>query len=254
MLCQAESQVMMAVVGVLNESLTESIRGFYRLRKAYMTLDSLAKMEDDYMKARAVRSLASSGNVSRESLKAGSGVATPGKVEDGHVIAPSGLRHAEVVRGDDEEEDEFFEAEEAGGDAKEGAVLEGYSGKVELDQLQDEHVEMEIAKLNIPDRASSSHARELERQPTSTSIGMLNEDADSDVFTNSLDVFIHSGTNLMFGVLNLLISVVPPAFSKTALHRRFQGRPRPRPEDALASKQVPQYQRRDGGSCHIRLL
>ena len=236
MLCQAESQVMMAVVGVLNESLTESIKGFYRLRKAYITLDNLAQMEDIFMKGRAVKSLRSSRNASRESLKgaagadagagagagAGSGAASPGKAGDGMQIhGPSGLRHAEVVEKDSDDEDEFFEADEAG--KQEKGVLEGYSGRVELDQLRDEHLEKEIAKLNIPDRPNSSHAQELEKQPMPTSSGMLTEDADSDIFTNSLDVFIHSGTNLMFGVLNLMISVVPPAFSKLLFIVGFRG-------------------------------
>src|ERR1700749_126159 len=49
LLCQAQVQIMGAVIGVLTESVTESIRGFYKLRKAYITLDVLLTEEDKYL-------------------------------------------------------------------------------------------------------------------------------------------------------------------------------------------------------------
>lgn len=41
--------MMSAVVAVLNESLVESMKGFYKLRRAYMTLDSIVEMERKHM-------------------------------------------------------------------------------------------------------------------------------------------------------------------------------------------------------------
>lgn len=52
---------------------------------------------------------------------------------------------------------------------------------------------------------------------------LLTVDANSSIFTSPLDVFIHSGTNLCFGLLSLLISAIPPAFSKLLFIIGFRG-------------------------------
>ncbi|RMZ78908.1 hypothetical protein DV737_g3692, partial [Chaetothyriales sp. CBS 132003] len=143
MLCQAEAQVMMAIVGVLNESLTESIRGFYRLRKAYLSLDALARMEDNFVKSQRAQSLDRHQTASKESL------------------APSLPKAATPAKGAE----------------------------------------------NVQPYAPSA----------------LSHNPNSPIFSSPLDIFIHTGTNLMFGVLNLLISIVPPAFSKLLFIVGFRG-------------------------------
>ncbi|KAJ5684604.1 uncharacterized protein N7477_000949 [Penicillium maclennaniae] len=119
-LCQAIAQLMSAVVGVLNESLTESIKAFYRLRKAYIALDAILKMEEKFMELR---------DPSRELLTSSSDLSK---------IGPS--------------------------------------------------------RLNT-----------------------------SNIFQNEIDVFVHSGANFCFGILLLLISMVPPAFSKLLSIIGFRG-------------------------------
>ncbi|EHA17888.1 hypothetical protein ASPNIDRAFT_177222 [Aspergillus niger ATCC 1015] len=147
-LCQAMAQLMSAVVGVLNESLTESIKGFYRLRKAYITLDAILKMEQKFiMQAR------NSGNsTSTESLPRGAGQGAGSKSVPASPVEPIDLKK-------------------------------------------------ELSDLSIETSASGPS-------------DMLSHDPDSDIFKNQIDVFVHSGANFCFGILLLLISMVPPAFSK----------------------------------------
>jgi len=42
---------MSAVVGVLTESVTESLRGFYKLRKAFLTLEAISQEEKKYLES-----------------------------------------------------------------------------------------------------------------------------------------------------------------------------------------------------------
>ncbi|RMZ87518.1 hypothetical protein DV736_g5250, partial [Chaetothyriales sp. CBS 134916] len=192
MLCQAETQVMMAIVGVLNESLTESIRGFYRLRKAYLTLDSLARMEDKFVRSQQAQNLGSSRTASKESLRPSpSGAATTAKgLENGQLYVASALSDGELVGEgrDSGNEDEYFKVDEKDAGSVKATIVQGDCGKVELD------AEKQLEEVHI-----------------------------TDIFSSPLDIFIHSGTNLMFGVLNLLISIVPPTFSKLLFIVGFRG-------------------------------
>ena len=165
-LCQAMAQLMSAVVGVLNESLTESIKGFYKLRKAFLTLDAILQMEEKFIQARRSSATTPSqvSNKSNESLARASG---PNRAH-----TEPGLAHLPE-------------------DAK----------------LSRKLTDLEISK---------------ESGDTATG-NMLNHDPDSDLFKNQIDVFVHSGANFCFGILLLLISMVPPAFSKLLSIIGFHG-------------------------------
>ncbi|KIW91036.1 uncharacterized protein Z519_07930 [Cladophialophora bantiana CBS 173.52] len=223
-LCQAEAQIMSAVVGVLNESLTESLRGFYKLRKAYITLDSLVQMEVNFNRARSMGSLSTSRDQSTESLRSSisdKSARPPSERLEHHSqhqvqpSHPSALRSAEAVGAtpDSASDDEFHEADET------NTVTEKYNGhlQVEVESDHTAELDLEIEQMNeLPPETM------LNRSTTAT-LGLLTEGPESEVFSNSLDVFIHSGTNLMSGLLALLISIIPPAFSKLLYIVGFRG-------------------------------
>ena len=158
-LCQAIAQLMEAVVGVLTESLTESIKSFYKLRKSYMALESILDMEQKFVQS----ALSEPPGGSRPPPRVLSDIS---QTAFGKPRVPSGLSERSA-----KSEGDAAASPTAGGD---GGVT-------------------------------------------------FTPEPDSEVFSNQIDAFIHSGTNLCFGIILLLISMVPPAFSKLLSIVGFRG-------------------------------
>ncbi|KAL8733724.1 MAG: hypothetical protein Q9166_001917 [cf. Caloplaca sp. 2 TL-2023] len=237
-LCHAESQLMSAVVGVLNESLTESIRGFYKLRKAFVTLDAILVAEDKYMRGYSQQSLSSRASVN--SLRSNRSARSMKAVPDGFGDEPTSTKKQEkplldVVRqnearaaakstvtpisqsdaADDDEDDEFFDADESHENAPK---TDTYAGHIEIDG-----VTKDLAKSSL-DEDSRSETHDLPPpKALSSDHQVLDHDPDSDVFSNPIDVFIHTGANLCFGLLLVMISMIPPAFNKLLFIIGFHG-------------------------------
>ncbi|CAG7921919.1 unnamed protein product [Penicillium olsonii] len=174
-LCQAIAQLMSAVVGVLNESLTESIKAFYRLRKAYITLDAIMKMEEKFMEL----------NDSKKVL----------------LPTASDLANSTAACPDTKSETSSLSSKK---NAK--AAL------VEHNEINHSMNDLSISSGVVsPASAGASTPKHIHHDP------------DSDIFKNEIDVFVHSGANFCFGILLLLISMVPPAFSKLLAIIGFHG-------------------------------
>ncbi|KAB5535302.1 hypothetical protein GE09DRAFT_357620 [Coniochaeta sp. 2T2.1] len=194
-LVNAESQLMNAVVAVMHESLTEGIKGFYRLRKAFLTLDGIMEAENKYLNR--VRN----GGVSRPTT-----AARPGLSED---MMPGSFDQTEFAEYEDAKESdsdgEFADARSVQRPQTPSSQSTSHSGSSSLDNLS-----ANTTPASNPAGVSSpSHFR------TTTST--------SDLFTSPVDIFIHSGANMCFGILLLIVSLVPPAFSRLLSVLGFRG-------------------------------
>jgi hypothetical protein len=125
----------------------------------------------------------------------------------------SGEKHAHDEATDDDE-DEFYDADEDL-ERKETAT---YAGHIEIDGVRGKLDGVTISKGGITDDKPLPPQRTIP-----THHGLLDHDPDSDVFSNPIDVFIHSGANLCFGLLLVMLSMIPPAFSKLLFIIGFHG-------------------------------
>ena len=225
-LCAAEAQLMMAVVGVLNESLTESLRGFYRVRQAFKTLEGLAGSESKYAarvasQRQSIDSKASIGGTPSHSRPHSRQEPLSAK----NSKSPSTIASEAESEEDDDDDDDFFDADES----HEGFEMpKRYQGSLELDRAAEGLSKLEFDGEGSADesekKTSSNPLLAVPPPSSSPSVSqLLNLDPEDPAFSNDIDGFIHSGVNLCFGVLLLLISTIPPAFSKILYIVGFRG-------------------------------
>jgi hypothetical protein len=204
-LVRSEAQLMNSVIMVMQESLTEGVKGFYKLRKAFITLDGLMQIETKILKEQA-------------------GIVAPGAVGDIEPTPPPLTRGASSGKmpggfGDDEEDDEtpMQEAESARGTDTDSDL--------EIVDLQagTPAIEKTLTDLHITESAKPEAVRKPLGSAALASFDPSAQRAATRLFTNQMDIFVHSGVNMCFGILLLLISMVPPAFSKLLYVIGFKG-------------------------------
>lgn len=193
-LCHAETQLMSAVVAVLTESLTESLKGFYKLRKAFTTLYEISEAEKTYLR--------SNGKQAAGSLSSGTTPSEPRMYED-----------------EDEDEFEFVDAEDDTGNSNPPKAYEGHLSYSETTSPRQSTALEEL-------HGNSNAPRQMAGVEVDSGGAAMKADNDIDftkVTSDPIDLFIHSGTALCFGLLQLLLSLVPPAFSKVLSIFSFRG-------------------------------
>ncbi|CAK4034472.1 Hypothetical predicted protein [Lecanosticta acicola] len=195
-LVNAESQLMSAVIAVLSESLTESLRGFYKLRKAFGTLQEIVEAENRYLekyKSSSKSSLATSSTRTNDEPP-------PDRA------------------GDKDDDLDFKDAEEG---LSEQPTPIDYQGHLDLPDVS----KIQIQKSeDVKAHSNGESAQDFGNGESAESAAQAEDELDFKKLTSDpIDLYIHSGTALCYGLLQLMISMIPPAFSKLLSILSFRG-------------------------------
>lgn len=228
-LAYAMALLMSALVSLLSENLTESIKGFYKLRKAYLTLHNLVEIETRLKRER--RGLSNPSVATQDRRKAGG--------FDAEKSAGGIVSSRSSVKGQDGKENGFDPKQ----DVKE------MTGKVSTLNIEDEsdlesikaneghsreELHNSLSHISTNDtlkngKPASINSTTSLRSPVAPSIrsntSKFSNDAEEDdvLFTNPVDVFVHSGSNMCYGLLLLVLSMIPPAFNRLLSIIGFKG-------------------------------
>lgn len=214
-LVNAEAQLMGAIISVMHESLTEGIKGFYKLRKAFVALDAIIEAESRVLAERKVNGAAQG----------------PSSVANG----PKKDTIVEDQKNLESDSDlEFVDAPEDVEKPQAPAAYAGHLKRVNSKSAPGSVLEkdmsdlaLETATASLPaSRQSSPDSQERNGSPQRRPVRQTLLDQagpDSSTFTHPVDIFVHSGANMCYGILLLIISMVPPAFSKLLYIIGFKG-------------------------------
>jgi tetratricopeptide (TPR) repeat protein len=232
---------MSAIVGVLNESLTEAVKSFYKLRQAYLTLNSVMESERKFLKERStssVNSASSSRPASRPVTRSTSPSTAKPPAPEKSVPAASTEKETQKVNetGNQDDDDDDFDFVDAAEDPKDTATPTEYMGhlgvrteKGKQIQLDNTERESHIKSSSAPDLPSGEKPddgvpKAIDDFHKLSLTDTVQEGEDVSLYgTHPVDVFIISGSNFCFGILSLIISLVPPAFSTLLKIVGFKG-------------------------------
>jgi len=225
--CQAEAQLMSAVVGLLNESLTEAIKSFYKLRKAYLALEAVMESERNFLKQRSTSSINSS--ASTKSVNPGTIRSRPGSVRSklgasttslGKSTAPLSTSvqsekppaTSTPITKDEDEDDDDIDFVDAAEDNRGKETPVEYIG----------HINVPAGQIGSNPTISTPDVISDFEKLTVNELG--GEETDLSTFSDHpVDKFVLAGSNFCFGMLLLLLSFVPPSFQSLLKIVGFKG-------------------------------
>lgn len=218
-LVHAEAQLMNAVVAVMHESLTEGLKGFYKLRKAFVTLDGI--MEAEAKAQRQVQRGSTPGPPSESNRPRPSDDMMPGSFDDAEF---ADLEVADEKGSDSDADFVDASASLSGNQTPTGATEASRPGSAGATGSST----IEKAFAGVPSTSSRTrdgpNVTEIQSLPPLVSaLEKTVNNTDTSLFTSTRDVFVHSGANMCFGILLLVISMVPPAFSRLLYIVGFKG-------------------------------
>jgi hypothetical protein len=183
LLCYCISQLTHAITAVLSGSVTEAIKGFYKLRKAYLTLDGIMEVESKYFK-QIIASRQGSG-ASRTNLSS-----RPTTQDGGGRQSTRSSREITTEK---------------------GSLVEPTDVRTENHNDESETLE-KLASITALPPTTRVRSTILEEDPAELGL------------TSHIDIFIHSGTRLCYGILLLVFSMIEnPIFTKILYIVGFQG-------------------------------
>lgn len=180
-LCYAIAQFTGALAAVLSGSVTEAIRGFYKLRKAYLTLDEIMDIEAKYFKQMT-------------------------QLQNGPRMSLTDTGARQTAR-----EAEITPAASVGVSASNSQELNRERpASINPFNMPDEKDYGETGTFEGPIPISP-----LPPTPVSVRSRLLEDDSELLGLTSHTDIFIHSGTRLCYGILLVVFSMIEsPLFSK----------------------------------------
>ncbi|KAK3956619.1 hypothetical protein QBC32DRAFT_109159 [Pseudoneurospora amorphoporcata] len=223
-LVNAEAQLMGAVVAVMHESLTEAIKGFYKLRKAYATLDGIMQSELLFLQTLEKKRITTSARSTKRSLDK-----MPGGFSDSEFASLANSRGTNTPLQNGAAQDPASVAKEPSGPRTPASASASNAAKTAADaEILDEklgHLQLDTdtaSVQSVPQNASPEVS--TPSTPQFSHLDQLNKfGADRSLFKSPVDIFVHSGASMCFGILLLIISMVPPAFSRLLSVIGFKG-------------------------------
>ena len=189
LLCFAVAQLTGAITAVLSGSVTEAVRGFYKLRKAYLTLDGIMEAESRYFREREA--------VQKGSRASWADLASRPTTRDMDVTPAASDRVSTSSSQD---------------------ISREKLPSIETDNMPLENHDNELGNLVL------APVSPLPPTPVSVQSQLFDDDPASLGLTSHTDIFIHSGTRLCYGILLVVFSMIEnPLFSKILYIVGFKG-------------------------------